>query len=584
MHDLIRLLRLCAPYRLWMVGGIGFGLVTLLANFGLLALSGWFLTSAGLVGLAGFAAQNAFNFFTPAAGVRFFATLRVGARYAGRLVDHEATFRLLSGLRTAVFAALEPLAPAALATDRGGDLLARLVADVDRLGDFFLRVISPAVVALIGTLTMALVFAAFTSLASAALLLGLVLAGLVLPLVSRSLGEMPSRDSVALQTAMRADLVDSVQGMAELLTYNAAPSMLARVDQASAALIARQGRLAVVGGFGVGASQLIANLTMAAMLLIGGRLVLAHRLAGPDLTLLALGTMAAFEAVAPLPATFQLLGSMMESARRVFEIIDRPIPVIDPEASPKRPPSLALRLDGVRLRYPGAACWALDGIDLAIDPGEHVTILGRSGAGKTSLVNLLLRLAEYQDGSATIGGVELSAIRGDDVRSLFTLVTQRTRIFAGSLRDNLLIAHPDANDALLWQALETAHLADFARAQPDGLDALVGESGATLSGGEARRLALARAALRRSPFLILDEPTEGLDPLTEAAFRKSLALIAAGRTFVTITHRLDGIDTNDRVVVLEAGRVIEDDRFASLCNAGGTVSRLMHLRDDLARL
>jgi ATP-binding cassette subfamily C protein CydC len=556
MRDLIRLLRLYRPYWRWVAGGITLGVVTLLANFGLLALSGWFLTSAALVGLAGFAAQNVFNFFTPAAGVRFFATARVLARYSGRLVDHETTFRLLAGLRTDLYARLEPLAPVGLAGERGGELLARLVADIDRLGDFYLRVVAPFAVAAIGAVLMASVFAAFSPLAGLALLVGLVLAGVGVPLMSLRLGNGPSAATVRVQTTLRADLVDCVQGMAELLTYNAAPAMQARVAQSSATLAAQQGRLAVIAGLGAGGNLLIAQLSMAAMLVIGGRLVVHGRLPGADIALLALGAMAAFEAVAPLAGAFQAWGGMAASARRVFELVDREVPVRDPAVSPPRPAHLDIQIKGVKLRYPGQAGWALDGVDLSLAPGERLALVGRSGAGKSSLVNLLLRFAAYQEGSVQIGGVELSTIRGDDVRSLFTVVSQRSQIFAGTVRDNLLIARPDADEAALWRALEIGQFADFVRAAPGGLETLVGEAGVKLSGGQARRLTLARAALRDTPFLILDEPTEGLDPVTEQAVVQAIGTISAGRTVITIAHRLETIGAEDRVVTLEAGRII----------------------------
>ncbi|WP_035189060.1 amino acid ABC transporter ATP-binding/permease protein, partial [Acidiphilium sp. JA12-A1] len=347
----------------------------------------------------------------------------------------------------------------------------------------------------------------------------------------------------------------------------------------SAALLAAQRRLAAIAGFGAAAGLLVAGLTMLAMLPLGGALADAHRIAGPVIALLALGAMAAFEAVAPLPAAFQLLGGMADSARRVFDLLDRPPPVAEPASSPPRPARLDLRLDGVSLRYPGAAHPALAGIDLTIAEGEHVTILGRSGAGKTSLFNLLLRFAPHAAGTATIGGVDLATIRGDDLRSLFTVVSQTTAIFAGTLRDNLLLARPDADDAALWRALETARLADFVRARPGGLDSLVGEAGAKLSGGEARRLSLARAALRATPFLLLDEPTEGLDPLTEAEFRRALAGLAAGRTVVAITHRLDHLADDDRVVMLAEGRIVADGRFGALRQGAGPVARLSRLRE-----
>jgi ATP-binding cassette subfamily C protein CydC len=273
---------------------------------------------------------------------------------------------------------------------------------------------------------------------------------------------------------------------------------------------------------------------------------------------------------------------MAESAARVFRVADRAAPVREPAASPGRPARLDIALRGVRLRYAAGAKWALDGLDLAIGEGEHVTIVGRSGAGKTSVLNLLLRFAEYEEGTATLGGIELREIRGDDARSLFSVVSQRTQLFAGSIRENLLIARPDAEEAALWRALEAASLAEFVRARPGGLEAPVGEGAARISGGEARRLAVARAALRDAPFLVLDEPTEGLDRLTAAALSADLAGLGAGRTMIGITHRLAGIGADERVVVLEAGRVAEDGRFAALCSGGGKLARLARLEADLA--
>ncbi len=580
----MRLLRLYAPYRQWIFGAIGLGLATVLANFGLLALSGWFLASAGLVGLAGYAAQNAFNFYAPAAGVRFFATVRVLARYGGRLADHEATLRLLAELRVAVYARLEPLAPAALSEDRGGELLNRLVADVDRLGDFFLRAVSPFAVAGLGSVVMVLVFATFSRVAAVVLMLGLGLAGVAVPLTTLLLGQRRSRRVTNIQESMRSDLVDSVQGMTELLIYDASQTMIDQVHGQSQDLTTVQGGLARVAGLGAALNVLASGMTMTSILVIGTALVMAHRLTGPDSALLALGAMAAFEAVSPLPAAFQNLGGIRESARRVFELTDRAALVREPEVSPKKPTHLDLRLSEVRLRYPGQTGWALDGLNLVMEPGERISILGRSGAGKTSLVYLLLRFADYQQGSAMIGGIELRDIRGDDLRSLFTVVSERTQIFAGSIRHNLLIAKPDANEAELWQALQMAQLSVFVRQQPDGLDTLLGEAGAKISGGEARRVSLARAALRQTPFLILDEPTEGLDPVTASNFGTALASLASSRTVITITHRLDNIGDTDRVAVLQAGRIIEDGRFGVLRAAGGAVSHLAKLQEKLVHV
>ncbi len=587
MRELIRLLRLYRPYGLWMAGGVALGLATMLANFGLLALAGWFLASAAAVGLAGYAAQNAFNFFTPAAGVRFFATVRVLARYASRLVDHEATFRQVAALRVFLFARLVPLAPLGLA-DRSGDLLGRLVADVERLSDFYPRVLLPMLVAAIASLVMALAFGAIAPAAGLALYLLLLLAGVAVPLVGLGAAAKPGRKIVALEAGLRADVVDTMQGMADLLTYGAAPAMAARIEGADAALIAGQRRMRSIAAIGAAASTLLANVAMAAMLLIGIPLLRAGLVSGPELSLFVLGALGAFEAVAPLSQALPLLAPIRESARRVFEIADRPAPVRDPAASPPRPGRLDLELRGIRLCYNAAdkseRIWALNGLDLSIPQGTRMMLLGRSGAGKTSIANLLLRFAEYQEGSALLGGIELHDIRGDDVRSLFTVVSERTFLFHGTIRDNLLLARPGATDPMLWQALETAQLAAFVRAEPAGLDTPVGEAGARISGGEARRVALARAVLRDTPWLILDEPTEGLDPVTAAALRGALEAVTAGRTVLWITHRLEAISEADRVAVLEAGRVVESGVVGALRNSGSYLPRLLQLQQGLAHL
>ncbi|MDE2333109.1 MAG: ABC transporter ATP-binding protein, partial [Rhodospirillales bacterium] len=274
-------------------------------------------------------------------------------------------------------------------------------------------------------------------------------------------------------------------------------------------------------------------------------------------------------------------------ARRVFAVADRAPPVREPAASPPRPPRLDLDLAGIRLRYPGAAEgreWALDGFDLRVPEGSRMILVGRSGAGKSSVANLLLRFAEYQEGSARIGGVELRCIRGEDARSLFSVVSQRSFLFHGTLRDNLLLARPEAEEAALWRALETAQLAAFVRALPDGLDTLVGEAGARLSGGEARRVAIARAALREAPWLILDEPMEGLDATTAAALGQALEAVMKGRGVLWLTHRLEMIRDADQVAVLAAGRVVEAGPVAQLRREGTVLPRLLRLQQELGRL
>ena len=584
MRDLIRLLRLYTPYWRWMSAGIALGLVTVLANFGLLALAGWFLTAAAAAGLGGIAAQNAFNFFTPAAFVRLFATLRVLGRYAARIVDHEATFRQIAGLRVFLFARLVPLAPLGLGGDRGGDVLSRLVTDIDRLSDFYPRLLAPALVAAIAAIVMALVIATVAPIAGLGLFAALLAAGIAVPLLGLRAGAAPGKAIVTQEAALRAEIVDMVQGMADLLTHGAGPPTTTRIAAADAALIGQQRRMRSITALSAALSGFLANAALAMMLMIAVPLLRLGRMSGADMAFLVFGTWAAFEAVAPLGPAFHLLGQIRASARRVFETADRAPPVIEPAVSPHRPRRLDLALHDLRLRYTPTGPWVLDGLNLTIREGERLVLIGRSGSGKTTLTHLLLRFVEYQEGSARLGGIELRSIRGDDVRSLFTVISQRTFLFHGTLKDNLLLARPDATEAALWCALEVAQLAAFVRAQPEGLETLVGEGGARLSGGEARRVALARAVLRDTPWLILDEPMEGLDPLTEALVQTALDAVTRGRTVLTITHRLTAIQDHDQIAVIAAGRIIESGDFGVVRRQGIHVPRLLALQSGLTRL
>jgi ATP-binding cassette subfamily C protein CydC len=556
MRDLIRLLRLFAPYRNWMWGGIALSTLTIIANFSLMSLSGWFLTACAVAGISSYAVQNKFNFFTPAASVRFFATLRVGSRYAERLVTHDATFRLLAALRVWFYTRLEPLAPAALQNIRAADLLSRIVADIDTLNLFYLRVFTPFIVAVISGLLMVLFFGCFSWTAAGALALGLVLTGLALPLLTQTLGSVSSAEVTTLNAALRAEMVDAIQGMGELLSYNAAPALQARVDALQARLIARQAGLSVLTGFGSAASGLLGNLTLLGVTIAAMTRVAGGTLAVPDLPMLALGAMAAFEAVTPLPLAFQFLGQMRLAAARIFQLADQE-PAITPPAAPSpRPVNFDLDLRGVCLRYADGADWALENLDLHIPQGSRVAIMGRTGAGKTSLINLLLRFNEYQSGSVRFGGHDLRDYHGEDMAAYITVVSQRSYLFHTTIRDNLLLAKGDASKDELWHALEVAQLAAFVRAQKLGLDTVVGEAGIRLSGGQARRVALARAVLRDAPWLILDEPTEGLDPITERELLRDLAAVVKGKTVLYITHRSSGLKLMDRVLTMSNGMII----------------------------
>ncbi|MGC9238493.1 MAG: thiol reductant ABC exporter subunit CydC [Acidithiobacillus sp.] len=563
MRDLWRLLKLFAPYRWWMLGGALLALLTMLSNFGLMTLSGWFLASAALAGLGGYATLNLYNFFLPAAGVRGFATIRVLSRWLERIVTHEATFRLLAQLRTWFYARLEPLAPAGLQGLRSGDLLARLVADIDTLNNFYLRVFTPFLVAGLATLVMAGFFALYAWQLGLVLLLFLVISGLALPLLSERLGARAGAEMTQIQAEMRVQIVDTLQGMGELLVANAGPRLQRELAEKNAQLIARQGRLAGVAGIGSAGMSFMGNLALWVILLLGIPLV-RHGIGRAELPMFALGTMAAFEAIAALPLAFQFLGQTRAAARRIFAVADLPAPFADAAGPAPQPKGLDLAMVDVHLRYPGARSDALSGLTLSVPEGSRTAILGATGAGKSSIVNLLLRFYDYQAGSARLGGCELRDFPADDLRQYFAVVSQRSYLFHSTIRDNLLLAKGDADEEALWAALAAAQLDEFVRSLPQGLDNIVGEGGINLSGGQARRMAIARAFLKDSPILLLDEPTEGLDAITEAHFLVALKALMKGRSVVYITHRLLGLEDMDQILILDGGQVVESGAYAEL--------------------
>lgn len=573
--DLLRLLDLYRPYWRWMLGGILLSLITVLANVGLMAVAGWFIAAMALAGVAGVA----MNYFTPAALIRLFAILRTGGRYLERLVTHEATFRLLAELRVWFYIKLEPLVPARLGTLRGSDLLNRIQADIESLNHVYLSVLVPVTVGLLAGVIIVGALACYSLPVALTTLLFLLGAGALLPAFLLKKGEAPGRDAIAQRAALREQVIDDLQGLAELQVYGAVPGRLESAERRSRALIGAQTTLSRLTGFSQGTQILCATFALwTALLLVLPRL---HQgaLPAPDVAMLALFVLASFEAVLPLPAALQMLGQSLAAARRIFSLIDRHPALRDPTEPATIPAAPDLCLRGVRLRYQDDGPWALDGVDLDLPHGRRLAVVGASGAGKSSLVNLLLRFWDYQDGEIRFGGQRLDAYRGADLRAHIAVVSQDPYLFNASIRENLCIARPDADPAALEAACRAARLHDFITGLPDGYDTLIGEAGARLSGGQARRLAIARALLLDAPLVILDEPTEGLDTITEGEVLESLDTLMEGRSVLLISHRLGALaGFVDRALVLEQGRVVQEGTPAALATQDGPYR---HLNDAL---
>ncbi|MGD8937538.1 MAG: thiol reductant ABC exporter subunit CydC [Thiogranum sp.] len=572
MKDLLRLLRLFVPWLPWLLLGVLLSFATLLANVALMALSGWFISAMALAGAAG----ASMNYFTPAALIRAAAIVRTAGRYAERLVTHEATFRLLAELRVWFYRRLEPLAPALLENYRSGDLLSRIRADIDTLDHVYLRLLVPAAVALLATTVFVAVLWRYHPLLALAEGSLMLVAGLGVPWLVNRLGRAAGRRKVEVSAELRAALVTDVQGMGELLVYGAAPRHAEHMDALAQELARRQRTLSGLHGLSQGALGLCANLAMWAMLVLAIPMVSAHTLAPPALAMLALFALAGFEAVMPLPQAMQALGEALAAARRVFALADSAPAVTEPADPLPVPQTLRFEFHKVDFRYRPDAAPALRDVSLTLAPGRKLAVVGATGSGKSTLAGLLARFRDPDSGELLLNGAPLARYDGETLRAHIALLTQQTHLFNTSIRDNLLLARPDAGQEALEQVCRVAMIHDFIRAQPDGYDTVTGETGVRLSGGQARRVAIARTLLKDAAILILDEPTEGIDPETAGQIMANIMDRVESRqqALLLISHRLQGLERMDEIVVMVDGQVAESGSHQALLAAQGHYRQL----------
>jgi thiol reductant ABC exporter CydC subunit len=501
-------------------------------------------------------------------GVQFFALSRGLCRYFERLVGHDAAFRVLSSLRVNVYERLECLAPLGLPAFRSGELLSRLVQDVDSQQDLLLRVVPPFAIALfVGAGTVALMWWMLPA-AALILLTALLLAGVLVPWLTGTLAAHGEALQAQARGQLSTSVVDLIEGAPELVAYGAAQEHLERTLVADAELtrIARSG--ARTAGIGQGLTTLCSGLAMWGALLVGVSAVRAGHMDGVLLAGIALIPLVAFELVSGLPAATQTLQRVRRAAARVQELRETPPPVREPEHPQALPAGGGLTARNLSCSYPGASRPVLEEIDLDLSPGKRVALVGPSGAGKSTLAAVLLRFLPYE-GSIALDGVEIDALDGDDVRRVVGLVSQDVHIFDSTLEENLRLAKRDASEDELRDALAQARLLDWVDSLPRGLATEVGERGARMSGGQRQRLALARALLADFPILILDEPGEHLDTATADALVADLLDVTRTRTTLLITHRLVGLEQVDEILVIEQGKIVERGTHAQLTQSVG---------------
>jgi len=511
-------------------------------------------------------------------GVRTFGIGRAALRYCERWVSHDTTLRLLAEVRVTVYRAIEPLAPARLMGHRSGDLLERLVDDVELLENAFARVVAPALAAaLVAALMTALALEAGT-LAAAMALAGFVAAALLAPGLAGRLADRAGAAAVALRGELAGLAVDIDQGAPELVALGREDDWLAALAASSGRLAGEQGRAAramAIGGALVGLATdvtAVATLAMAALAVRGGRL------SGVALAGVVLLVLAAFDVLPALAASRSARGATQAGARRLFELVDTAPPTADPGRPVALGPPTALELRGLSFTYPGQPRPALDDVSLRLEPGRLVAVVGPSGSGKSTLAHLLMRFWDVAPGRLWMDGHDLRDYALRDSRGRVALVPQRVDLLADTLRANLLLARPSASPEEVLRAARLAGLLDVLATLPEGWETWIGEQGARLSGGERQRLALARALLKDAPWLVLDEPTSHLDPPSARSVLQAIRALPAGT--LLISHALSGLECADEILVLDRGRVVERGSPAVLAGRGGRFQEMLELERE----
>jgi ATP-binding cassette subfamily C protein CydC len=574
VRTIFRLLGMLGPYRFRVALAVLLGVATVAGNVGLLSTAAYVISAAAVV--------SYISLLTiPIYLVRFFSVSRSFSRYFERLVSHDLTFRLLGNLRSWFYVRLTPLAPVLLEGYRSGDLLSRLVEDVEELENLYLRAVSPVLVAaVVWGLAFAVLYPFDPALAITVLVF-LAAAGVGAPLLVWALSRGLGRRQLELRSELYSRIVEGTQGVQDLLAFGREEERGRQIEVLNRKLARIERRQALISGLHESSGDLLTNLAMLVALVLAIPLVAGGEIRGIYLAFLALVALGVFEAATPLGAAFQTIGRTTAAGERLFEVSDSEPTIRNPKSPLPVPEDFTLRFDNVSFRYGEGDPFSLEDVSFALEPGRKVAVVGPSGSGKSTLANLILRFRDPQGGEIRLGGRSLSEYAQEDVRRLVSVVPQSTHVFNDTLRNNLLLADPEANDEALELALERARISSFIERLPDGLDTHVGEHGSRLSGGERRRLAVARALLKDAPLLLLDEPTANLDTVTELEVLASVWEAARDRAALLVTHRLVGMEEMHEILVMDAGRIVERGAHEQLLAAGGLYCRMLETQREL---
>ena len=552
---LVSLRTLFGPSRRSLVIAVTAGALTPLAGVVLVSVSTYLISRAALQ-------PNLLDLTVVIVAVRALSLVKGTSRYVERLSGHDVALRTVVDLRVEAYERLVPLVPAGLGRHREGDVLARIVADVDRLQLALVRGVVPLIGGLLASVTVVLIVGLLLPAASVVAAVGLAATAIGVPLLAARLAHRPEQALARARGRLSAELIETLQAAPELRLLGQLGPARRRIDDLDAEVVRRDRSSVARGGGADALVQFGLGLTGVGLILVGVPAVARGAMDGVLLGALVVLAFAAVEAVGPLPASAKALVTARIAARRLRQVLDTSPPAPDPVVSATAAPPLAV--DRVTARYPRGSVPALRELELQLSPGHRVAVVGRSGSGKSTLANLAVRFLDPERGELRLGGHALTGLAGDEVRRHVTLAPQDAHVFEGTIASNLRLVAPDASDEALHAVLAAAHLDAWVVELPDGLETTVGERGARLSGGQRHRVALARTLLAGAPLLVLDEPTADLDPVTGRAFLLDTLVAAEERGVLLLTHDLRALPVVDEVVVLEAGRVVARGRHADL--------------------
>jgi len=575
MKTVFRLLTFLIPFIKALLLSLLLSTVTIAANIGLMGTSAYLISAAALH-------PSIADLQVAIVGVRFFGIARAGLRYAERLVSHSLNFHILAKMRVWFYTKLEPLALARLLFSRSGDVLTSAVADIETLEDFYIRVVSPPMVALLTTIGMGFFIGAIHPALILPLVIGLLLCAFGLPVVMYVLVRKTSRVYIDQRAEMNSWIMDTLQGLDVLTAYGETMPYLKGMEKINLEFGRTQMRLAMRSGMGSGLNLLLSNGTIWVLLFTAIPLVALSQINGVLLAVVVLASVASLEAATPMPVAAQKLEGALAAAGRLFRLEDQKPAVSDLCVKPLLVGEFqSLSLRNMSFHYSDDLPDAVTNISLDLPAGKHIAIVGPSGSGKTTIANLLQRFWDIPDGQIFLNGNEIHSFYTKDVRGLFAVVSQTTDLFTLTVRQNLLLAHPETQENDLWKALERSQLDAWVHSLPQGLDTWLGDRSLQMSGGERQRLAIARAILQDSPIFLLDEPTANLDALTEESVLTTIKQITSHKTLLWITHRMKGLENLDEIIVLDKGSILERGRHDDLIKMRGLYYRMWTTQNQM---